>query len=380
MPCKIAEFIPMNWSSLNMKEKSAVTALVVSTLFALFALVLASVALYGLTSSAPLIFKAIGATLTAYDAAGIVLGAILVIITAAVLYVVIQRRSSVKVDESEKENEFPIEEEEKDTQGLNNEQSTGHAIQIEDESSHTSSEVEIENKDHIGNGTPEHSVRPKVDLSNLSTFVKVPDAVLAAKGFLIDGQACIFKIGAKGFILIWKDQGKFGYISNYVVSNEKVEGELDYAQYLQNEDFAGKLGNPDTTFDVLAKSDKLNRFEYVKEIVFKSLMQPKGAYEYANKTLQPNEACISYVSDGKQSFYLFWKTNDQSIGFYSKDKHSDSKKSNQIDISDELINNKPTIKMETREDCKSVFDKYIAPLHDGIVLKERKTLPSAIFK
>lgn len=321
MPGEITNIMPtIACSSLSGKEKSAVIILAAATLFALFVGILALALQYGLTVQTPLILRAIGA-------AGLLSGALFVIILATVLYFVIQRRSPLEQNTSG------------DTDlGKGGEEKPDSTVILDThQACSTEKSEECHESDEEEELDPGESNPSKVDLSDtrneLYTLVTENNA---------------------------KDLNNTSDNESYRIPNKEKRESTDLG--------GNKTLNPEpllSHFDGdLAKS---------KEIVFNSLFHRHEAFDYACNTLQPKEACICHIFErGRSSYVLFWKLENDAIGFYTKYKHSFEKSciGHQADVPKELISATPS--NGTYEDCKTIFNNYIARLQGGIQLKEKR--------
>lgn len=243
---KISSIIPLiKWSSLSGKEKLAVTTLVVVTLAAMFTLIFASVSLLAITPLTPLIFKGIGLAiaeaLTVYGEVGILIGAALVIILAAVLYYVIQKRSSAAQNIDSKED--PDETLDYDGYGIEG--------------------------DYVGDTQTgiKPKERTKPSLKNLREVNSAMEACEIAKKTLRTQQAAIYKINtkARGFILIWKDGEKFGFISKTMQSSNTHRDQVDATAYIDNADISRLQDDNDKitvngVYEIFERSKELSSF------------------------------------------------------------------------------------------------------------------------
>lgn len=124
-----------------------------------------------------------------------------------------------------------------------------------------------DNKITDGNDQPPETLkrqRPNLE-KYLYQFATPFGAFKVAKNKLHDGEACIYKIKQNGFILIWKDQGKWGFISRTMCSASSHKDQLDFNDYIDKKDLEAfkKTENAKRVYEIFERSPALESFSCI---------------------------------------------------------------------------------------------------------------------
>lgn len=242
------------------KNQLAITLLIVSILVVLFSFLPGFAGLLGLKASAPLLFRAIGGCLTIYGVFGLLSVSIFsfAAFTGSIVFLVIEKRSSHKQNFLQPTNSSDSSVDSSDEE-LSNHDSKERSI--EKSNSSVSEEDDFEPVNSRNN-----TKYPNFD--HLRCFRSPWKAFQNAKSVLGNKEACIYGYdgnGKFGFILIWKDNNKYGFISKDMSSHSNFNEQLDFDHYIRVKNYMDYLVLNDASQMYALYKNCINGFRFVED-------------------------------------------------------------------------------------------------------------------